>query len=170
MSGTTSSRQQKAKGKARSPRAGTVYISRAARFSASHRYHNPAWSAERNREVFGACNNPFGHGHNYEVQVTVAGTVDPQTGMVLNLCEIDEVLRKQVVSRMDHRHLNEELPEWRDKVPTTENIAIAIWERIERDLRRRGARLARVRLYESPDLYAEYCGQVRGGKRKERSR
>jgi 6-pyruvoyltetrahydropterin/6-carboxytetrahydropterin synthase len=170
MSGTTPPRHGKAKGKAGSRRAGTVYISRKARFSASHRYHNPAWSAERNREVFGACNNPFGHGHNYEVEATVAGPVDPQTGMVLNLREIDEVLQSQVVSRMDHRHLNEELPEWRDRVPTTENLAVAIWERIEPELRRRGARLARVRLYESPDVYAEYCGEVRGGERKGRIR
>ena len=141
----------------------TVHVCRKARFCAAHRYHNPAWSEERNREIFGPCNNRFGHGHNYEVEVTVSGEVDAATGMVVNLKEIDGVLRTEVVERLDHRHLNEELPEWKDRVPTTENLAIAIWERIEPKLRRRNARLHRVRLYESPDLYAEYHGET-GGK------
>jgi len=136
-----------------------VYISRKARFCAAHRYHNPAWSAERNREVFGACNHPYGHGHNYEVEVTVAGQVHPDTGMVLNLREIDDVLKAEVISRMDHRHLNEELPEWKDRIPTTENLAIAIWERIAPRIRERGAQLHCVRIFESPDLYAEYMGE-----------
>ena len=136
-----------------------VYITRKARFSAAHRYHNPAWTAEKNREVFGPCNNPFGHGHNYEVEVTVEGEVDAETGMVMNLREIDAVLDEEVVSRMDHRHLNEELPEWKDRVPTTENIAIAIWQRVEPRLVRKSARLHRVRVYESPELYAEYLGE-----------
>lgn len=138
---------------------GTVYISRRAMFSASHRYHNPRWSDEKNREVFGACNRPFGHGHNYEVEVTVAGQVDPETGMVLNLREIDAILNDEVISRLDHRHLNEEVPEWKDRIPSTENIAIAIWERIAPRLARSHARLHRVRVHESPDLYAEYLGE-----------
>jgi len=136
-----------------------VQITRKAGFSASHRYYNPAWSEERNREVFGPCANPFGHGHNYEVEVTVEGEVDPQTGMVLNLREIDQVLQEEVVSRMDHRHLNEELPEWRSKVPTTENLAIEIWARVAPRLQGRSWRLHRVRVHESPDLYAEYFGE-----------
>lgn len=138
---------------------GCVHVTRKARFSAAHRYHNKSWSDERNREVFGPCNNPFGHGHNYEVEVTVAGAVDTSTGMVINLREIDRVLKEEVVSRMDHRHLNEELPEWRDVVPTTENIAIAIWERIAPRLEREKCRLLRVRVHESSELYAEYLGE-----------
>ncbi|HVR74939.1 MAG TPA: 6-carboxytetrahydropterin synthase [Planctomycetota bacterium] len=136
-----------------------VYVTRKARFSAAVRHSNPAWSEERNRKVFGACANPFGHGHNYEVEVTVGGEVDRETGMVLNLKEIDAVLQEEVVSRMDHRHLNEELPEWRTRIPTTENLAIAIWERIEHRLSRQNARLHRVRVHESPDVYAEYLGE-----------
>ncbi len=136
-----------------------VHVTRKARFSAAHRYHNPAWSAEKNREVFGPCNNPFGHGHNYEVEVTVVGSVDPATGMVINLREIDKILQEEVISRMDHRHLNEELPEWRHRVPTTENLAIAIWERIAPRLLGGYSRLFRVRICESPDLYAEYFGE-----------
>ncbi len=142
-----------------SPSPGQVLVTRKAKFSAAHRYHNPAWSDEKNREVFGASNNPFGHGHNYEVEVTVAGYVDSATGMVINLREIDKVLKEEVVSRMDNRHLNEELPEWRTVVPTTENIAIAIWERIAPRLEREKHRLLRVRVHESPELYAEYLGE-----------
>jgi 6-pyruvoyltetrahydropterin/6-carboxytetrahydropterin synthase len=139
--------------------AGTVYVTRKGRFSAAHRYHVESWSPERNREVFGPCNNPFGHGHNYEVEVTVAGPVDPETGMVLNLREIDAILQREVIERFDHRHLNEELPEWRRQVPTTENLATAIWARLASHLTRRGVRLHRVRVHESPDLYAEYLGE-----------
>lgn len=137
----------------------SVYVSRKAKFSAAHRYFNPEWSEARNREIFGPCANPFGHGHNYEVEVTVEGDVDPQTGMVLNLREIDQVLQEEVVSRLDHRHLNEELPEWRHRIPTTENLAVEIWERIKPRLDRPSARLFRVRVWESPDLYAEYLGE-----------
>jgi len=137
-----------------------LHITRKGRFSASHRYYNPAWSEGKNREVFGPSSSPFGHGHNYEVEVTVAGEVDPETGMVLNLREIDEILQEEVISRLDFRHLNEELPEFKNRQPTTENIAISIWERLVPRLRKRGSRLYRVRVYESPDLYAEYLGEV----------
>jgi len=140
---------------------GTVYITRKAHFSAAHRYHVEAWTEERNREVFGPCNNPFGHGHNYEVEVTVAGQVDAETGMVLNLREIDSILQEEVIGRLDHRHLNEEVPEWRHRVPTTENLAVAIWGRVAPQLARRGARLHRVRVRESPELYADYLGEER---------
>lgn len=136
-----------------------VLVTRKARFSAAHRYHNPAWSDERNREVFGACNNPAGHGHNYEVEVTVEGSVDPTTGMVINLREIDAILQEEVISRLDHRHLNVDLPDWKDRQPTTENIAIAIWDRIAPRLARGHARLHRVRVHETPDLYADYLGE-----------
>lgn len=135
-----------------------VYITRSVSFSAAHRYHNPNWSPEKNREVFGPCNNPFGHGHNYSLEVTVCGDVDPETGMVMNLSEIASVLEEEIVDRLDHRHLSEELPEWKTKVPTTENLAIDIWNRLAPRLERPHARLYRVRLYESPDLFAEYYG------------
>ena len=140
-----------------------VHISRKARFSAAHRYHNPRWSPEKNLAVFGACNSLHGHGHNYELEVTICGDVDPETGMILNLREIDEVIQAEVVSRMDHRHLNEDLPEWKDRVPTTENLAVAIWERLEPRLRGRQCQLHRVRVHESPDLWADYFGE--GGPR-----
>ncbi len=135
-----------------------VDITRRVSFCAAHRYHNPAWSLEKNREIFGPCNNQFGHGHNYELEVTVRGDVDPETGMVVNLSEIAAVLHEEVFARMDHRHLSEELPEWKSKIPTTENLAIDIWNRLVARLERPHARLYRVRLYESPNLFAEYFG------------
>ncbi len=136
-----------------------VHITRRVSFCAAHRYHNPEWSAERNQEVFGACNRPHGHGHNYELEVTVVGEVTAETGMVLNLTEVDAVLQQEVVDRLDHRHLNEELPEWKKNNPTTENLAVSIWERIAPRLQREHARLHRVRLYESPTLFAEFYGE-----------
>jgi len=130
-----------------------VTITRKMEFSASHRYDNPAFSPEENRRVFGKCNNPHGHGHNYTLEVTVAGEPDPQTGMVLDLKELKELLEREVMRRMDHRHLNFEVPELAGKIPTCENIARVIWDLLEPQITQ--GRLHKIRLYESPDLYAE---------------
>lgn len=133
-----------------------IYLTRRAEFSASHYYHNPAFSAEENRRVFGKSGNPHGHGHNYTVEVTVAGEVDPATGMVINIKELKKVLEDEVLSAMDHKFLNAEVAEFAASNPTTENIAVAIWQRLAPKLMR--AKLHRVRLYETPDLYADYYG------------
>ena len=135
-----------------------LYITRKARFSAAHRYENPAWSPEENHRVFGACYSRFGHGHNYELEVTVCGEVDPATGMVVNLREIDGILQEEIVARMDHRHLNEELPEWKNRNPTTENLAVEIFERLAPRFASARAKLHSVLLREDPELYAEYFG------------
>lgn len=132
-----------------------VYVTRKVRFSASHRYHNPQWSDEENREVFGACNNPWGHGHNYELEVTLAGEPDPETGMVLNLTEIDAILRRTVLELFDHRYINREVPGFETAIPTTENLALYIWDLIAPLFADTPATLFRVRLWESPELYAE---------------
>ena len=108
-----------------------VYLTRKIEFSASHLYHNPAFSAEENRRVFGKCNNPHGHGHNYVLEVTVAGEPDPATGMVLDLKELKEILQREVSDRMDHRFLNYEVPELTGQIPTCENIAAVIWRLLE---------------------------------------
>jgi 6-pyruvoyltetrahydropterin/6-carboxytetrahydropterin synthase len=128
-----------------------VLITRKIEFSASHVYHNAKLSAEENRRVFGKCNNP--HGHNYTLEVTVAGEPDPVTGMVLDLKELKEILEREVMQRMDHRHLNHEVPELAGMIPTCENIARVIWELLEPKITQ--GKLQRVRLYESPDLYAD---------------
>jgi 6-pyruvoyltetrahydropterin/6-carboxytetrahydropterin synthase len=130
-----------------------VRITRKVEFSASHVYDNPAFSAEENRRVFGKCNNPHGHGHNYTLEVTIAGEPDPQTGMVLDLKELKEILQREVVERMDHRHLNIEVPELKGLIPTCENVALAIWKLLEPRITT--GKLDRVRLYESSDLYAD---------------
>ena len=139
-----------------------VYLTRKARFCAAHRYHNEDWSEARNRAVFGACNNPFGHGHNYELEVTVAGQPAPDTGMVVDLVALDKAIEEQVIRRLDHRHLTEELPEWRDQIPTTENMVRDLWTRLEPVLKSDCSRLHRLRLKESDDLFADYYGGEAG--------
>lgn len=135
-----------------------IYLTRKCEFSASHYYHNPKWTDEENRRVFGKCANLNGHGHNYTLEVTVKGEVDPTTGFVIDLKELKDILNREVVDAMDHRHLNKEVPEFATRIPTTENIAIAIWQRLERELR--VAQLHRVRLYEMPDLFVDFYGEA----------
>jgi 6-pyruvoyltetrahydropterin/6-carboxytetrahydropterin synthase len=136
----------------------TVYLTRKAEFSASHYYHNPDLSPEENQRLFGKCNNLNGHGHNYTLEVTVEGEVDGKTGFVLDLKQLKEVLNREVLDVFDHRHLNKEVPEFATQIPTTENIAIAIWQRLEPKLD--GAKMHRVRVYETPDLFVDYYGEA----------
>jgi 6-pyruvoyltetrahydropterin/6-carboxytetrahydropterin synthase len=130
-----------------------VYLTRKIEFAASHLYHNPALSPEENRRIFGKCNNPHGHGHNYTLEVTIAGEPDPVTGMVLDLKELKEILEQEIMQRMDHRFLNYEVAELRGQIPTCENIARLIWNLLEAKIPQ--GRLHRVRLYESADLFAD---------------
>ncbi len=134
-----------------------VYLTRRCEFSASHYYHNPEFTAEENRRIFGKCNNPNGHGHNYTLELTVKGEVDERSGFVVDLRELKEVLEREVMDVFDHRHLNLEVPEFRDQIPTTENVAIAIWKRVQPRLK--VARMHRVRVYESPDLFVDFYGE-----------
>jgi len=134
-----------------------IYLTRKCEFSASHFYHNPQWSEEQNRRAFGKCANLNGHGHNYTLEVTVKGEIDPVTGFVVDLKELKNILNREVVDAMDHRHLNKEVPEFATRIPTSENIAVAIWQRL--DQRLNVAKLHRVRLYELPDLFVDYYGE-----------
>ena len=135
-----------------------VLLTRKAEFSAAHYYWNDAWSPEENARVFGKCANRNGHGHNYTLEVTVAGEVDATTGFVVDLKELKEILEREVVSVYDHRHLNLEVPEFATRIPTTENIAIAIWQRLDGKIPH--AKLHRIRVYELPDLFADYYGEL----------
>jgi len=135
-----------------------VLLTRKAEFSASHFYWNDAWSAEENLRVFGKCANRNGHGHNYILEVTVKGEVDATSGFVVDLKALKEILEREVVNVYDHRHLNFEVPEFKTAIPTTENIAIAIWNRLAGKIP--GAKLYRVRVYEMPDLFADYYGEA----------
>ena len=138
-----------------------VFLTRRATFSASHYYWNPAWSAEKNQQVFGRCANRNGHGHNYTFEVTVAGEPDSVTGFVVDLKWLKDVMERDLVSIYDHRHLNLEVPEFAEgkMIPTTENIAIAAWQRLEPSIRAaQGAELSRIRVYETPETFAEFRG------------
>ncbi len=121
-----------------------ILLTRKIEFAASHLYNNPNFSAEENRRIFGKCNNPHGHGHNYTLEVTVEGEPDPVTGMVLDLKELKEILEREIMQRMDHRHLNYEVPELAGQIPTCENIARVIWQLLEPKITQ--GRLHRVRL------------------------
>ena len=133
-----------------------ISLTRKAEFSAAHYYWNDAWSEEKNAEVFGRCANRNGHGHNYTLEVTVTGEVNAVTGFVVDLKELKDVMEREVVGVYDHRHLNLEVPEFKKTAPTTENIAAAIWRRLEGKIE--GPRLHKVRVYEMADLFAEYVG------------
>ena len=128
-----------------------VRITRRATFAAAHVLAREEWDACRNEEVFGACARE--HGHNYVVEVTVAGPVDPATGMVMNLKDIDRVLKQSFIEAVDHRHLNRDVAFLQGVIPTAENVAIAAWECLEADLK--PARLVRLRLIESENNSAE---------------
>ncbi len=132
-----------------------AYLSRRYHISASHRLHSPAYDAERNLAVYGKCNNPHGHGHNYVIEVTVAGQVDAQTGMVCNLGDLDGFMQREVVDRFDHTNLN--LYEgFLNLVPTTENLCIRVYDLISAGFDK--AELVRVRIEETANNSFEYCG------------
>jgi 6-pyruvoyltetrahydropterin/6-carboxytetrahydropterin synthase len=138
-----------------------TYLTRRVRFAAAHRYFRAEWSDERNREVFGACSNPWGHGHNYRLDVTVQAPVDGTTGYSIDLQVLDAILREEVLLPLDHQHLNHAVAEFaQGTIPTCENIVIWLWPRIERRLRP-PAVLHRLQLHEDDDLSVEYTGPGR---------
>ena len=132
-----------------------VTLTRRYSFSASHRLHSSKMTEAENEQLYGKCNNPYGHGHNYEVEVTLAGPIDPATGMIANLAELDAFVQQQVLADFDHRYLNEEIPVFKKIVPTTENLCIEIYNRLKAFP---GARLERVRIEETSKNSFEYSG------------
>jgi 6-pyruvoyltetrahydropterin/6-carboxytetrahydropterin synthase len=132
-----------------------AYLTRRYLFSASHRLHTDAMPEDWNRTTYGKCNNPYGHGHNYHVEVTVSGGVDPATGMVCNLVDLDGFVRAEILERFGHQNLNT-LPEFRDLVPTTENLCIRIYEILQRGFHH--AHLERVRTEETMMNSFAYAG------------
>ena len=132
-----------------------AHLSRRYLFSASHRLHSDAMSPQENRDTYGKCNNPYGHGHNYTVEVTVSGQVDAQTGMVCNLADLDTFMQREVLARFGHENLNT-LKEFADEVPTTENLCIQIYEIVQRGFPQ--AHLERVKLEETMMNSFEYRG------------
>lgn len=133
------------------------YLTRRATFSASHRLHSPALSEAENQAVFGKCNNPNGHGHNYTLEVTVRGAVDPKTGMVMNLTDLKKAMDTQVIDLVDHKHLNLDVPLFAEIVPTAENMAVVFWKLLEKSLP--AGLLYEVRLHETENNMAVYRGE-----------
>ena len=133
-----------------------IELGRRYRFSASHRLHSSKLSKEENRRVYGKCNNPHGHGHNYAVEVIVSGTVDPATGMIANLADLDGFVEREVIEPFDHKSLNEDVAAFRENVPTTENICKEIFARLKQFPK---ARLERVRVEETGNNTFEYSGE-----------
>lgn len=127
---------------------------RRAHFNAAHRLHNPAWSAEKNQQIFGLCNNPNYHGHNYDLEVKVVGEVDPETGYLIDLKILKDIIEQEVEQRFDHKNLNLDTEEFRELNPTAENICYVIWQKIRARLDDRYE--LTVRLWETPRNYVEY--------------
>jgi 6-pyruvoyltetrahydropterin/6-carboxytetrahydropterin synthase len=134
-----------------------AHLTRRYVISASHRLHNGQLSEAENRLTYGKCNNPYGHGHNYAVEVTVSGQVSPSTGMICNLAELDDCFRREIMERFDHKNLNTR-PEFADRVPTTENLAAVIYQILKREFH--AAHLDKIRIEETRNNSFEYCGEA----------
>ncbi len=134
----------------------TVTVTRLLRFNAAHRVHNPELSEEENSRLFGRCNNPNWHGHNYTLEVSVSGEIDPRTGYVMDLGTLKRVVEDAVVQHVDHRNMNLDVQFMRDVIPTSENIVVRFWSLIEPIVA--PARLTRLRLWETENNYVDYAG------------
>lgn len=134
-----------------------VYVTRKAHFSAAHRLYNPGFSDERNEAVFDKCNNPRGHGHNYVLEVTVKGIPDPETGYVIDLKRLAGIMEREIIDKVDHKHLNHDVDFLQGIIPTAENVAIIFWKILEPKIT--SGSLHSVRLFESDNNYVEYFGE-----------
>jgi 6-pyruvoyltetrahydropterin/6-carboxytetrahydropterin synthase len=137
-----------------------IYVSRQEHFNAAHKLHNPNWSDERNREVFGPCANTNWHGHNYDLIVTVKGQPDPETGFVIDLKQLSNLIREHITDQVDHKNLNLDVPFMQGKMASTENLVVAFWEILTRELSSiSSAQLHCIKLYETPRNFVEYYGE-----------
>jgi 6-pyruvoyltetrahydropterin/6-carboxytetrahydropterin synthase len=136
----------------------TIYITRRETFNAAHKLWKPEWSEEKNEEVFGKCANKNWHGHNFQLYVTVKGIPDPDTGFVINLKTLSVIVREKVIEALDHKNLNLDVPFLQGIMASTENVAIAIWDLIEEDIRLNGGELAKIKLIETENNFVEYFG------------
>lgn len=135
-----------------------VYLTRSEHFNAAHKLYNPGWSHEKNEIVFGKCANENWHGHNYELLVTVKGQPSPDTGFVFDVKRLSNIIKEQVIEKVDHRNLNVDVEFMRGKMCSTENLAIAIWNELLPHLPE-GVKLHCIKLYETPRIYVEYFGE-----------
>lgn len=135
-----------------------VYLTRLEHFNAAHKLYNPAWSREKNEEVFGKCANENWHGHNYELYVTIKGHPDPDTGFLFDVKQLSVLIKKTVIEELDHKNLNIDVPFMKGKMCSTENLAIAIWNQLKPQIPP-AVELHCVKLYETPRIYVEYFGE-----------
>ena len=136
-----------------------MYITRRERFNAAHRLFRPEWTDEKNLEVFGKCSNPNWHGHNYTLYITVRSEVNQKTGFVINLKDLSSILKTKIIDKVDHKNLNIEVDFMQGKIVSTENIAIAIWDELEEEMKQSGAELHCVKLVETENNFVEYFGK-----------
>lgn len=134
-----------------------LYVTRREVFSAAHRLHNPSLSEQENEELFDKCNNYHGHGHNYILEVVVAGNVNPKTGYVIDLKKLRDIIREHIIKKVDHKHLNFDVDFLEGIIPTAENIAVAIWQQLEHKIDE--GKLFSVKIYETENNYVEYKGE-----------
>lgn len=134
-----------------------VYLTRRATFSAAHRLHSNELSEPENKAIFGKCNNPNGHGHNYVLEVTIKGEIDPKTGMVINLVDLKTAMEEAVINEMDHKHLNYDVPLFQEINPTAENMVVVFWKLLELKLPK--GLLYEVKLHETENNIAIYRGE-----------
>ncbi|MCF8303834.1 MAG: 6-carboxytetrahydropterin synthase [Bacteroidales bacterium] len=135
-----------------------IYITRKERFNAAHRLYRADYSDEKNYEVFGKCSNPNWHGHNYYLHVTVKGNVNPETGFLVNLTSLSKVINERVINKIDHKNMNIEVDFMLERLASTENLAIAIWEQLEEPIKEIGAQLHCVKITETENNFVEYYG------------
>jgi 6-pyruvoyltetrahydropterin/6-carboxytetrahydropterin synthase len=137
-----------------------IYVSRKEHFNAAHKLYNPSWSKEKNQEVFGPCANENWHGHNYDLIVTVGGTPDPDTGFVIDLKKLSDLIRQEVIEKVDHKNLNLDVDFMSGKMASTENLAIGLWNILTPKISTisKFGKLHSIRLFETPRNYVEYFG------------
>lgn len=136
-----------------------AFVTRRERFSAAHRLFRKEWDENKNMEIFGPCSNPNWHGHNYELFVTVKGEVDPQTGFVVNIKQLSKIIREYVIDKLDHKNMNIEVDFMKDKLASTENLAVAIWDELEQPVNILGNKLYCVKVKETENNFVEYYGK-----------
>lgn len=139
-----------------------IYIVRKEHFNAAHKLLNPNWSNKKNMEEFGICSNENWHGHNYEIEVTVKGEINPETGMLINLKVLSKILKEEILDKVDHKNLNLDVPFLEGIITTTENVTIKFWEILDKKLRsleNSNCTLHKIRLYETPRNFVEYYGE-----------
>ena len=134
-----------------------IYLTRRETFSASHRLHNPDIDDDMNAMIYGKCNNIYGHGHNYVLEVVVAGEIDPKTGYIIDLKKLKDIIRENIINKVDHKHLNYDVDFMCGIIPTTENFAVAIWNQLKDKIY--SGKLHSIKLYETENNYVEYKGE-----------